>query len=67
MKSCGSRVGRPAVRQDVTMPTTSAKPSRRLTVSLPWPRLVAAGINASAACSNGTCANPPRFQIPYSG
>ena len=67
VNSWGSRVGTPAVRQEVTMPTTTARPSNRFTVSLPWPLLVAAGMKARAACSRGTCAKPPRFQMPYSG
>lgn len=67
VKSWGSRVGSPAVKSEVTIPTATASPRRRLTVSRPWPRLVAAGMKAKAACSSGTCANPPRFQIPYRG
>ena len=67
VKSWGSNVGSPAVNSEVTIPTATASPKSRLTVSRPWPLLVAAGMKARAACSNGTCANPPRFQMPYRG
>ncbi len=54
VNSWGNRVGNPAVNSEVTMPTATAKPSSKLTVSLPWPRFVAAGMKARAACSRGT-------------